>query len=89
MGHATEPFTTVAYVLRQHLRQKKDVVYGLLFLLHDSVGLRDTNPIRNPFFLMLQESIKYDYYRIGPFFLAVLIYILIGTISKKYLLQYQ
>ena len=48
MGHGTEPSTSVAYVLRQHLRQKKDAVYGLLFLLHDSAGLRATNPIRNP-----------------------------------------
>jgi len=32
-------------VYGQHLRQKKHVVYGLLFLLHDLAGLRLTNPI--------------------------------------------
>ena len=31
MGHAIEPFTIVAYVHRQLLQKKKDVVYGLLF----------------------------------------------------------
>ena len=31
MGHAIEPFTIVAYVHRQLLHKKKDVVYGLLF----------------------------------------------------------
>ena len=50
MGHAIEPSTTVAYAHRYHLRQKKDVVYGLLFSLHASADLRVTNPIRNPFF---------------------------------------
>ena len=49
MGHAIEPSTTVAYAHRYHLRQKKDVVYGLLFSLHASADLRVTNPIRNPF----------------------------------------
>ena len=49
MGHALEPSTTVAYVYRQHLRHKKDVVYGLLFLLHDSAHLRFANPTRNPY----------------------------------------
>ena len=28
--------------------QKKDVVYGLLFLLHDLAGLESRNPTRNP-----------------------------------------
>ena len=32
-GHALGPSTTVVYVYRQQMRQKKDVVYGLLFLL--------------------------------------------------------
>ena len=48
MGHAIGPSTTVANVRRQHLRKKKDVVYGLLFLLHDLADLRFTNPTRNP-----------------------------------------
>ena len=48
MGHAIGPSTAVADVLRQRLRQKKDVVYGLLFLLHGSADLPVTNPIRNP-----------------------------------------
>ena len=51
MGHAIEPSTTVAYVCRQHMRQKKDVVYGLLFVLHEwlhrSFDLQ--NPIENPY----------------------------------------
>ena len=45
MGHVIGPFTTVDCVYGQHLRQKKHVVYGLLFLLHDLAGLRLTNPI--------------------------------------------
>ena len=48
MGHAIGPSTTVAHVHRQHLRKKKDVVYGLLFFLQDLADLRFTNPIRNP-----------------------------------------
>ena len=48
MGHAIGPSTTVAHVHRQHLRKKKDVVYGLLFLLHDSADLGVTNPTVNP-----------------------------------------
>ena len=48
MGHAIGPSTTVAHVRRHHLRKKKDVVYGLLFLLHDLADLRFTNPTRNP-----------------------------------------
>ena len=48
MGHAIEPFTIVAYVHRQLLHKKKDVVYGLLFLLHDLAGLESRNPTRNP-----------------------------------------
>ena len=48
MGHVIGPSTTVAHVHRQHLRKKKDVVYGLLFLLHDFAVLRVTNPIGNP-----------------------------------------
>ena len=30
------------------MREKKDVVYGLLFLLHDLAGLESRNPTRNP-----------------------------------------
>ena len=48
MGHAIRPSTTVVYVHRQQMHQKKDVVYGLLFLLHDFADLRFTNPTRNP-----------------------------------------
>ena len=48
MGHAIRPSTTVVYVHRQQMHQKKDVVYGLLFLLHGSADLPVTNPIRNP-----------------------------------------
>ena len=48
MGHAIGPSTAVADVHRQRLRQKKDVVYGLLFLLHDSADLGVTNPTVNP-----------------------------------------
>ena len=48
MGHAIEPSTTVAYAHRYHLRQKKDVVYGLLFSLHASADLRFKNPIETP-----------------------------------------
>ena len=40
MGHALGPSTTVVYVYRQQMRKKKDVVYGLLFLLHDLADLR-------------------------------------------------
>mgnify|MGYP001495345632 CR=1 FL=1 len=39
MGHAIGPSTAVADVHRQRLRQKKDVVCGLLFLLRDSADL--------------------------------------------------
>ena len=38
MGHAIGPCTAVACVYSQQIRQKKDAVYGLLFLLH---GLAD------------------------------------------------
>ena len=48
MGHAIGPSTTVAYVYSQQMRQKKDVVYGLLFLLHDLADLRFTNPTETP-----------------------------------------
>ncbi len=48
MGHAIAPSTAVAYVYREDMREKKDVVYGLLFLLHDFADLRFTNPTRNP-----------------------------------------
>ena len=48
MGHAIGPSTAVADVHRQRLRQKKDVVYGLLFLLRDSADVRVLNPIENP-----------------------------------------
>ena len=48
MGHALGPSTTVVYMYRQQMRKKKDVVYGLLFLLHDLADLRFTNPTRNP-----------------------------------------
>ena len=48
MGHAIGPCMAVDHVHRYHLSQKKDVVYGLLFLLHDSADLRATNPTRNP-----------------------------------------
>ena len=44
MGHEIGLCATVAYVYRQHLSKKNDVVYGLLFLLHDSADLRVTNP---------------------------------------------
>ena len=50
MGHAIAPSTAVAYVYREDMREKKDVVYGLLFLLHDLADLRFTNPTRNPSF---------------------------------------
>ena len=40
MGHAIGPSTTVVHVHRRQMRQKKDVVYGLLFLLHDLADLR-------------------------------------------------
>ena len=49
MGHALGQSTTVAYVYWHQIREKKDAVYGLLFLLHDLTELRFTNPIRNPF----------------------------------------
>ena len=49
MGHALGPSTTVVYVYRQQMRKKKDVVYGLLFLLHDFADLGLMNPIRNPY----------------------------------------
>ena len=48
MGHATGPSTTVVCVSSQQMHQKKDAVYGLLFLLHDLADLRFTNPVRNP-----------------------------------------
>ena len=48
MGHGIAPSTAVAYVYREVMREKKDVVYGLLFLLHDSADRRVTNPVRNP-----------------------------------------
>ena len=48
MGHALGPSTTVVYVYRQQMRKKKDVFYGLLFLLHGLADLRFTNPNRNP-----------------------------------------
>ena len=50
MGHGIAPSTAVAYVYREVMREKKDVVYGLLFLLHDLADLRFTNPTRNPSF---------------------------------------
>ena len=50
MGHALGPSTTVVYVYRQQMRKKKDLVYGLLFSLHDLADLRFTNPTRNPSF---------------------------------------
>ena len=45
MGHALGPSTTVV-MYRQQMRQKKDVVYGLL-LLHDSQILI-YEPYKNP-----------------------------------------
>ena len=48
LGHGIGLSTTIAYVHPQNLRKKKDVVYGLLFLLHDSADRRVTNPVRNP-----------------------------------------
>ena len=48
MGHEIEPSTSLTNMHPQRLRQKKDVVYGLLFLLHGSADLPVTNPIRNP-----------------------------------------
>ena len=50
MGHALGPSTTVVYMYRQQMRKKKDLVYGLLFSLHDLADLRFTNPTRNPSF---------------------------------------
>ena len=44
MGHAIGPLKTAADAYWQHMRQKKDVVYGLLFLLHDSADLQVTKP---------------------------------------------
>ena len=47
------------------MRQKKDVVYGLLFLLHDLADLRCVcaNPISNPYigpnFVLIKYPIKY------------------------------
>ena len=48
MGHAIGSSTAVANVYSQQMRQKKDVVYGLLFLLHDLADLRFTNPTETP-----------------------------------------
>ena len=45
MGHAIGSSTTADHVHRQQMRQAKDVVYGLLSLLHDLADLRFTNPI--------------------------------------------
>ena len=45
LGHGIGPSTTVAYEHSQNMRQKKDVVYGLLFLLHDLADFRFTKPI--------------------------------------------
>ena len=64
MGHATGPSTTVVYVSSQQMHQKKEVIHGLLFLLHDLADLRFTNPIRNPSFIgtkivLNQNPIKY------------------------------
>ena len=64
MGHALGPSTTVVYVYRQQMRKKKDVVYGLLFLLHDLADLRCVcaNPISNPYigpnFVLIKYPIK-------------------------------
>ena len=49
MGHGIGPYMAVAYVYREVMREKKDVVYGLLFLLHDSADRRVTKPVRNPY----------------------------------------
>ena len=65
MGHAIAPSTAVAYVYREDMREKKDVVYGLLFLLHDLADLRCVcaNPISNPYigpnFVLIKYPIKY------------------------------
>ena len=48
MGHAIGSSTAVANVYSQQMRQKKDVVYGLHFLLHDLADIGYTNPIGNP-----------------------------------------
>ena len=48
MGHAIGPSTTVVNVYSQQMREKKDVVYGLLFLLPDLADLRLANPVINP-----------------------------------------
>ena len=51
MGHAIAPSTTLVYAYWQQMRQKKGVVYGLLFLLHDLADLGFfANPIRKPYF---------------------------------------
>ena len=44
MGHGIAPSTAVAYVYREVMREKKDVVYGLLFLLHDLAHPRFYRP---------------------------------------------
>ena len=48
MGHEIEPSTSLTNMHPQRLRQKKDVVYGLLFLLHDSADRPFTNPVKTP-----------------------------------------
>ena len=44
LGHVIGPSTAVAYVYWEDMREKKDVVYGLLFLLHDLADLRFYEP---------------------------------------------
>ena len=61
MGHAIGPSTTVAYMNREHMRQKKDVVCGLLFLLHDSADLGWMNPNRNPIQVLLPQICTCSY----------------------------
>ena len=64
LGHVIGPSTAVAYVYWEDMREKKDVVYGLLFLLHDLADLRCVcaNPISNPYigpnFVLIKYPIK-------------------------------
>ena len=60
MGRAIGLCTTMAYVHRQHLREKNDAVYGLLFLLRDLADLRVTNPTRNPLVQPCIAKMKYQ-----------------------------
>ena len=54
-GHRIQPSTTVIHVYLQQMRQKKDVVYGLLFLLPDLADLRLANPNINPLSFIIRN----------------------------------